>query len=72
MINNFESLGILGSLERIANDAQQSQNNDRDLLREMSEFGKGDYQIDKFGGLSMHPGAGNYDNTIVNALMSYC
>jgi len=51
MINNFESLGILGSLERIANDAQQSQNNDRDLLREMSEFGKGDYQIDKFGGL---------------------
>ena len=28
--------------------------------------------IDKSAGISMHPGAGNYDNTIVNALMSYC
>ena len=27
--------------------------------------------IDKSAGISMHPGAGNYDNTIVNALMSY-
>jgi len=25
--------------------------------------------IDKLAGISMHPGAGNYDNTIVNALM---
>jgi len=28
--------------------------------------------IDKSAGISMHPGPGNYDNTIVNALMSYC
>ena len=28
--------------------------------------------IDKSSGISMHPGAGNYDNTIVNALMGYC
>jgi len=28
--------------------------------------------IDKSAGISMHPGAGNYDNTIVNALMSHC
>ena len=28
--------------------------------------------IDKPAGIIMHPGAGNYDNTIVNALMNYC
>jgi len=28
--------------------------------------------IDKSPGISMHPGPGNYDNTIVNALMKYC
>jgi len=28
--------------------------------------------IDKSAGISIHPGAGNYDNTIVNALMGYC
>ena len=28
--------------------------------------------INKSAGISMHPGAGNYDNTIVNALISYC
>ncbi len=28
--------------------------------------------IDKPSGIIMHPGAGNYDNTIVNALMNYC
>ncbi len=28
--------------------------------------------IDKSAGISIHPGAGNYDNTIVNALMNYC
>ena len=28
--------------------------------------------INKSAGISMHPGAGNYDNTIVNALMNYC
>jgi 23S rRNA pseudouridine1911/1915/1917 synthase len=28
--------------------------------------------IDKSAGISIHPGAGNYDNTIVNALISYC
>ena len=28
--------------------------------------------INKSARISMHPGAGNYDNTIVNALMSYC
>ena len=28
--------------------------------------------IDKPAGIIMHPGAGNYDNTIVNALMHYC
>ena len=28
--------------------------------------------INKSAGISIHPGAGNYDNTIVNALMSYC
>ena len=28
--------------------------------------------IDKSAEISMHPGAGNYDNTIVNALMNYC
>ena len=27
--------------------------------------------INKFAGISMHPGAGNYENTIVNALMNY-
>ncbi len=27
--------------------------------------------LDKPSGISMHPGPGNYDNTIVNALMSY-
>ena len=27
--------------------------------------------IDKSAGISIHPGAGNYDNTIVNALISY-
>tara|TARA_B100001996_G_scaffold305308_1_gene246367 strand:- start:6 stop:860 length:855 start_codon:yes stop_codon:yes gene_type:complete len=27
--------------------------------------------IDKAAGISMHPGAGNYDNTIVNALINY-
>ena len=27
--------------------------------------------INKSAGISIHPGAGNYDNTIVNALMSY-
>ena len=27
--------------------------------------------IDKPAGIVMHPGAGNYDNTIVNALMNY-
>ena len=27
--------------------------------------------IDKPAGISMHPGPGNYDNTIVNALMGY-
>ena len=27
--------------------------------------------IDKPSGISMHPGPGNYDNTIVNALMNY-
>ena len=27
--------------------------------------------INKSSGISMHPGAGNYDNTIVNALMNY-
>ena len=27
--------------------------------------------INKFAGISMHPSAGNYDNTIVNALMNY-
>lgn len=51
LTDNFEYLGILGSIEAIANDAKQSQNNDDDLLREMAEFGKGDYVIDKFGGL---------------------
>ena len=28
--------------------------------------------IDKPAGIIMHPGAGNYDNTIVNALVNYC
>jgi len=28
--------------------------------------------IDKSAGISMHPGPGNYDNTIVNALIKYC
>ena len=28
--------------------------------------------IDKPAGIVMHPGAGNYDNTIVNALINYC
>ena len=28
--------------------------------------------IDKPAGIIMHPGAGNYDNTIVNALINYC
>ena len=28
--------------------------------------------INKPAGIIMHPGAGNYDNTIVNALMNYC
>jgi 23S rRNA pseudouridine1911/1915/1917 synthase len=28
--------------------------------------------IDKSAGISMHPGSGNYDNTIVNALIKYC
>ena len=28
--------------------------------------------INKPAGIVMHPGAGNYDNTIVNALMNYC
>jgi 23S rRNA pseudouridine1911/1915/1917 synthase len=28
--------------------------------------------INKSAGIPIHPGAGNYDNTIVNALMSYC
>ena len=28
--------------------------------------------IDKPAGIAMHPGPGNYDNTIVNALMNYC
>ena len=28
--------------------------------------------INKSAGISMHPGPGNYDNTIVNALMNYC
>ena len=28
--------------------------------------------IDKPAGIVMHPGAGNFDNTIVNALMNYC
>ena len=28
--------------------------------------------INKPAGIIMHPGAGNYDNTIVNALMHYC
>ena len=28
--------------------------------------------IDKPAGIIMHPGAGNYDNTIVNALIDYC
>ena len=28
--------------------------------------------INKSAGISIHPGAGNYDNTIVNALMNYC
>ena len=28
--------------------------------------------INKPSGIIMHPGAGNYDKTIVNALMSYC
>ena len=27
--------------------------------------------INKSSGISMHPGAGNYDNTIVNALINY-
>ena len=28
--------------------------------------------INKPAGIVIHPGAGNYDNTIVNALMNYC
>jgi 23S rRNA pseudouridine1911/1915/1917 synthase len=28
--------------------------------------------IDKPAGLTVHPGAGNYDNTLVNALLFYC
>ena len=28
--------------------------------------------INKLSGISMHPSVGNYDNTIVNALMHYC
>ena len=28
--------------------------------------------INKSAGISIHPGAGNYDNTIVNALINYC
>ena len=28
--------------------------------------------INKSAGISMHPGPGNYDNTIVNALIDYC
>ena len=28
--------------------------------------------INKSAGISIHPGVGNYDNTIVNALMGYC
>ena len=28
--------------------------------------------INKSAGISIHPGPGNYDNTIVNALMNYC
>ena len=28
--------------------------------------------IDKPAGIIMHPGAGNYDQTIVNALIKYC
>ena len=28
--------------------------------------------INKPAGISIHPGPGNYDNTIVNALMNYC
>ena len=28
--------------------------------------------INKSSGIAMHPGPGNYDNTIVNALMNYC
>ena len=27
--------------------------------------------INKLAGISMHPGPGNYDNTVVNALMNY-
>tara|TARA_Y100000590_G_scaffold150540_1_gene172929 strand:- start:493 stop:1470 length:978 start_codon:yes stop_codon:yes gene_type:complete len=29
------------------------------------------FVIDKSSGISMHPGAGNYDNTLVNALINY-
>ena len=28
--------------------------------------------INKLAGISIHPGPGNYDNTIVNALVHYC
>ena len=28
--------------------------------------------IDKPAGIAMHPGPGNYDNTVVNALINYC
>ena len=28
-------------------------------------------EINKSAGISMHPGPGNYDNTIVNALINY-
>ena len=28
--------------------------------------------IDKAADIAIHPGPGNYDNTIVNALMNYC
>ena len=39
-----------------------------DIVHEDKDF----IVINKSAGISMHPGPGNYDNTIVNALINYC
>ena len=61
---------VLGRFGKIIEREREKMSERKDMKRSMSQDNDL-IVINKPAGISMHPGPGNYDNTIVNALMNY-